>query len=93
MKLQKNDCNDLFIRKHLSFISTISDIFLLYNSFNGEVNEKADSDITTHILVSGDCRDILALQDACPNAWVINVEWLDACISQGTKVDTENYEL
>jgi hypothetical protein len=62
-------------------------------SFNGEVDHVADSNTTTHILVPGDCRDILALQDACPDARVVNIEWLDACISQGTRVNTDIYEL
>ena len=53
----------------------------------------ADSNTTTHILASGDCRDILALQDTCPNAHVINIEWLDACLSQGTKLNTDTYKL
>ena len=53
----------------------------------------ADSNTTTHILASGDCRDILALQDACPNARIINIEWLDACVSQGANVNTDIYEL
>jgi len=67
--------------------------FLFIFSFDGEVNETADSNTTTHILTSGNCRDILALQDACPNARVINIEWLDACISHGTSLSTDNYEL
>lgn len=92
MTRQKNAYNDLFTRRYLSFIDTVSKIILLF-SFNGDVNDKADSHTTTHILASGDCREISALQDACPNARVINVEWLDACISQGTMVDTKNYQL
>jgi len=62
-------------------------------SFDGEVNEKADSNTTTHILASGNCQDVLALQDACPNARVINIEWLDACVSQRTRLNTDIYEL
>lgn len=76
----------------LFFLNRLSK-YLFFFSYNGEVNDKADSQSTTHILTSGDCRDILALQDACPNARVINVEWLDACISQGTKLNTDLYEL
>jgi len=67
--------------------------FLFTFSFDGEINETADPDTTTHILASGNCRDILALQDACPNARVINIEWLDACVSHGTRLNTDIYEL
>jgi len=62
-------------------------------AFDGEVDEIADSDTTTHILASGNCRDVLALQDACPNARVVNIEWLDACVSQETRLNTDIYEL
>ncbi|CAF3617419.1 unnamed protein product [Rotaria sordida] len=62
-------------------------------AFDGDVNEIADSNATTHILAPGNCQDILALQDACPNARVINIEWLDACVSQGTRLNTDSYEL
>ncbi|CAF4224092.1 unnamed protein product, partial [Rotaria sp. Silwood2] len=62
-------------------------------AFDGDVNETADPDTITHILAAGNCQDILALRDACPNACVINIEWLDACISQGTRLNTDIYEL
>jgi len=68
-------------------------IFLFIFSFDGEINETTDPSTTTHILASGGCRDILALQDACPNARVINIEWLDACVSHGEKLDTDIYQL
>jgi hypothetical protein len=75
------------------FYESIASNFLFTFSFDGEVDETADSDTTTHILTPGNCRDVLALQDACPNARVINIEWLDACVSQGTKLNTDIYEL
>jgi hypothetical protein len=75
------------------FDESIASNFLFTFSFDGEVDETADSDTTTHILTPGNCRDVLALQDACPNARVINIEWLDACVSQGTKLNTDIYEL
>ncbi|CAF5065838.1 unnamed protein product, partial [Rotaria magnacalcarata] len=62
-------------------------------TFDGDVDEKADSNTTTHILASGECRDVLALKDACPNALIVNIEWLDVCVSQGKKLQTDIYEL
>ncbi|CAF0836864.1 unnamed protein product [Adineta steineri] len=62
-------------------------------AFDGEINETTNVKTTTHILALGDCQDVLALQDACPNAHVINIEWLDACISHGKKINTDIYEL
>ncbi|CAF3662859.1 unnamed protein product [Rotaria socialis] len=62
-------------------------------AFDGDVDEKADSNTTTHILTSGECRDVLALKDACSNALIVNVEWLDVCVSQGRKLHTDIYEL
>ncbi|CAF3435055.1 unnamed protein product [Rotaria sp. Silwood1] len=62
-------------------------------AFDGDIDETADANTTTHILAAGNCQDILALQDACPNARVINIEWLDACISNGTRLNTDIYEL
>ncbi|CAF4255551.1 unnamed protein product, partial [Rotaria magnacalcarata] len=50
---------------------------LFIRIFDGDVDEKADSNTTTHILASGECRDVLALKDACPNALIVNIEWLD----------------
>ena len=66
---------------------------LLIFSFDGHVDDIADSKTTTHILTLGDCPDKLALQDACPKARIINAEWLDACITHEKRLETENYEL
>ena len=48
---------------------------------------------TTHIVAVGNCRDRLALQDACPKARVVNVEWLDACLIHEKRLETDTYEL
>ncbi|CAF0884246.1 unnamed protein product [Adineta ricciae] len=62
-------------------------------TFNGEVDEITDVNTTTHILTTGDCRDVLALQDCCPDAHVINIEWLDACITHGKILNIDTYKL
>ncbi|CAF5016356.1 unnamed protein product, partial [Rotaria sp. Silwood1] len=61
--------------------------------FDGEVDDIIDINTITHILASGDCRDVLVLQDCCPDAHVINVESLDACLSHGEKLNTDVYKL
>ena len=66
---------------------------LYWLSFDGHVDDIADARTTTHILANGDCRDSLALHDACPKARVINVEWLDACVRQSARLDTDAYKL
>lgn len=62
-------------------------------SFGGDIDSTADSNTTTHILAPGDCTDVLALQDACPSARIVNVEWLDVCVSEGKRLNTDNYQL
>ena len=62
-------------------------------SFDGHVDEIADPRTTTHILVTGDCQDIIALHDVCPKAHVVNIEWLDACVTHEKCLDTNIYEL
>jgi hypothetical protein len=61
------------------FDESIASNFLFTFSFDGEVDEIADSDTSTHILTLGNCCDVLALHDAC--------------VSQGTKLNTDIYEL
>ena len=68
-------------------------IFFMWFRFNGQVDDIADPETTTHIIANGNCRDVLALKDACPSAHIVNIEWLDACISNGQRLDTNSYEL
>lgn len=63
------------------------------SSFDGHVDESVDPKSTTHILTLGDCQDKLALQDACPRARIVNMEWLDACVTQEKRLETDKYEL
>ena len=66
---------------------------LSLSRFDGQVDQTADAHTTTHIVAVGNCRDRLALQDACPKARVVNVEWLDACLTHEKRLETDTYEL
>lgn len=65
----------------------------ILSSFDGHVDEVADPKTTTHILTLGDCPDKLALQDSCPKARIVNIEWLDACVTHEQQLGTDKYEL
>lgn len=67
--------------------------WLSLSRFDGQVDRTADAQTTTHIVAVGNCRDRLALQDACPKARVVNVEWLDACLTHEKLLETDTYEL
>lgn len=82
-----------YVDDYFMYSCTRSRNFLFTFSFDGDIDETVDTDTTTHILVPGNCRDILALQDTCPKARVINIEWLDACVSHGAKLGTDTYEM
>ena len=62
-------------------------------SYDGNVDDVIDSHRTTHILTTGTCSEILALHDASPQARVVNIEWLDACVTEDKRLNTDIYEL
>lgn len=66
---------------------------LIFFSYDGNVSETADPEQTTHILTTADCQDLLALHDACPKANVVNVEWLESCITEEKILNTNLYKL
>jgi len=65
---------------------------LFFHSFDGQIDSTIDSNTTTHILTTSNCHDQLALQDACPQASILNIEWLDACITNQTKLNPDPYK-
>lgn len=68
-------------------------IYSIFFSYDGHVDPIIDPNTTTHILTTSNCHDLLALQDACPQASILNIEWLDACLTNQSKLNPDPYKL